>query len=358
MSQEDFNRHYRVDASKMLDLVIHLPDQIEEAWRALKKFRAPAVRGKAPVILCGMGGSAIGAQLLRDLIQHAAAVPLYLESTYALPTFADKSTPVVCISYSGNTEEVLSCFQNALLRGCPTTVITSGGALAEEAVAAGVRVIRVPAGMPPRAALGALFTPLIALVSKWGIYPVTDEELDSAVRKSRKLVEKYSLGADPVDSRALQLAKRLYGKTPIIYSGDGLLCAAAYRWKCQLNENSKSMAFANHFPELGHNEIMGWECPERLRSDYFLVMLRDGEDHPRVQRGMEAAYKMLEPLASGAVLIDSEGDRGRAGRLGRLLSVILLGDFTSVYLAVEYGRDPTPIEKIERMKEELKMEDA
>lgn len=358
MSNEDIARHYRVDASKMLDLVIHLPDQVEESWRALKKARVQSVRGKAPVVLCGMGGSSIGAQLLRDLIQHDAAVPLYLESTYALPAFADKTTPVICISYSGNTKEVLSCFQNALMRGCPAIVITSGGLLAEEADAAGVRVIRVPAGMPPRAALGHLFVPLISLVSRWGIYPVTDEEVDSAVRKSRKLVEKYSLEADPVDSRALQLAKRLYGKTPIIYSGDGLLSAAAYRWKCQFNENSKSMAFANRFPELGHNEIMGWECPERLRSDYFLIVLRDGEDHPRVQRGMEAAYKMLEPLVSGAALIDSEGDEGRAGRLGRLLSIILLGDFTSVYLAVEYGRDPTPIEKIERIKEELRMEDA
>jgi len=358
MSNEDSARHYRVDASKMLDLVIHLPDQVEEAWRTVKKSRTPSLRGKAPVILCGMGGSAIGAQLLRDMIQHDAAVPVYLESTYALPAFADKSTPVVCISYSGNTEEVLSCFQNATMRGCPTTAITSGGALADEAAAAGVRVIRVPAGMPPRAALGHLFIPLIGLMSKWGIYPVTDEEVDSAVRKSRKLIERYSLEADPVDSRALQLAKRLYGKTPIIYSGDGLLRAAAYRWKCQLNENSKSMAFANNFPELGHNEIMGWECPERLRGDFFLIMLRDSEDHPRVQRGMEAAYSMLEPLASGAVLIESEGDKGRAGRLSRLLSVILLGDFTSVYLAVEYGRDPTPIEKIDRIKEELRMEDA
>jgi len=358
MSHEDLTRHYHIDVSRMLDLAVHLPDQVEEAWRAVKTVKTPSVRGKAPVILCGMGGSAIGARLLRDMIQHDAPVPLFLESTYALPAFADKSTPVVCISYSGNTEEVLSCFQNALMRGCPTIAITSGGMLADEADAAGIRTIRVPTGMPPRAALGYLFIPLLGLVSKWGIYPVTDEEVDSAVRKSRKLAEKYSLEADPVDSRALQLAKRLYGKTPLIYGGDGLLRAAAYRWKCQFNENSKSMAFANNFPELGHNEIMGWECPERLRGDFFLIVLRDVEDHPRVQRGMEAAYAMLEPLASGAVLIESEGNEGRGGRLARLLSIILLGDFTSVYLAVEYGKDPTPIEKIDRIKEDLRMEGA
>jgi glucose/mannose-6-phosphate isomerase len=358
MSHEDLTRHYRVDVSKMLDLVIHLPDQVEEAWRMMKTFKAPAVRRTAPVIICGMGGSAIGGMLLRDLIQYDAPVPLYLESTYALPAFADKSTPVICVSYSGNTEEVLGCFQNALMRKCPTIVVTSGGTLADEADAAGVRVIRVPAGMPPRAALGVLFTPLLGLVSKWDIYPVTEEEIALAVRKSRKLAEKYSLEGDPVDSRALQLAKRLYGKTPLIYGGDGLLRAAAYRWKCQFNENSKSMAFANIFPELAHNEIMGWECPERLRGDFFLIVLRDAEDHPRVQRGLEAVLRMVEPLASGAVLIESEGDKGRDGRLARLLSCILLGDFTSVYLAVEYGKDPTPIEKIDRMKEDLRLEDA
>ncbi len=357
MSQEDLLRHYRVDAGRMLDRVIQLPDQIEQSWRMMKSFKAPALRGKGPVIVCGMGGSAIGARLLRDLIRQESPVAVVLESTYALPAFAGKTTPVVCVSYSGNTEEVLSCLHNALMRSCPTIVLTSGGALADEADLAGVPVIRIPAGMPPRAALGYLFVPLLALASKWGFYAVSDDDVDAAARKCRKLAEGHSISGDAGGSRALQLAKRLYGKTPLVYSGDGLLASASRRWKCQFNENAKSMAFDNNFPELGHNEIMGWSTPERLRSEYFLVLLRDAEDHPRVQRGMEAAYRMLEPLASGAVLIESEGERGRAGRLSRLLSVILFGDFTSVFLAVEYGKDPTPIEMIDRLKDELRTEE-
>jgi glucose/mannose-6-phosphate isomerase len=358
MSQEDLTRHYRVDASKMLDLALALPDHVEEVWRMMRSFKAAPPRRKGPVILCGMGGSAIGGRLLLDLIRSEAGTPIVLESGYTLPAYADSTTPVVCISYSGNTEETLSCFQNALMRSCPTVVVTSGGALAREADAAGVPVIRVPGGMPPRAALGYLFTPLLALVSKWGVCRIADEDVDTAVRKSRKLAEKYSLAGDPVECRPLQLAKRLYGKTPLVYGGDALLHSAAYRWKCQFNENSKSMAFSNFFPELGHNEIMGWECPERLRSDFFLIMLRDVEDHARVQRGMEAAYRMLEPLGGGAILVESEGDRGREGRLARLLSIVLLGDLTSIYLAVEYGKDPTPIENIDRIKQELTTEDA
>jgi glucose/mannose-6-phosphate isomerase len=357
MSKEDLLRHYRTDASRMLDRVAQLPDQVEQAWRMMKLFRAPAVRGKGALIVCGMGGSAIGGKLLRDMIRQESPLPVVLESTYVLPAFAGKSTPVVCVSYSGNTEEVLSCLQNAIMRGCPTIVLTAGGRLADEADLAGVPIIRLPGGMPPRAALGYLFVPLLALVSKWGFYSISDEEIDLAVRRCRKLVDRHSIVGDAAECRSLQLAKRLYGKTPLIYSGDALLSSAAYRWKCQFNENAKSMAFANNFPELGHNEIMGWEAPERLRGEYFLIVLRDAEDHPRVQRGMEATFGMLEPLASGAVLIESEGERGRSGRLARLLSIILFGDFTSVYLAVEYGKDPTPIERIERIKDELKLEE-
>ncbi len=344
------------DLSRMLDLVAKIPDHIEESWRKMKQSKMPALGKKGALIICGMGGSAMAGRMLRDLIRQEASVPIFLESSYSLPAFADKNTPVICISYSGDTEEVLECFQNALLRGCPTVAITAGGRLAREAEKYGVPAVVIQGGIPPRAALGLILTPLLYLVSTWRLYQVSDEDIESAARRARKLVEKNSISGDATASRSLQLAKRLYGKTPLIYSGHGLLASAAYRWKCQFNENSKSMAFANNFPELGHNEIMGWDSPERLRADYFLILLRDAEDHPRVQRGMEIMHKTLEPLASGAVLIDSEGDPGRSGRLARLLSIVLLGDFTSVYLAVEYGKDPTPIERIDRLKEELKME--
>jgi glucose/mannose-6-phosphate isomerase len=276
---------------------------------------------------------------------------------YVLPAYVTSETPVICISYSGNTEEVLTCFQFAQSRGCPLGIITSGGELADEAVRTGVATVTIPGGLPPRAAIGYLFTPLIRLVSNSGLYTVTDEEIGSAIRHSRRLAAKYSLDGDPAENTALQLTKKLYGKVPLIYSGNGLLAGIAYRWKCQFNENSKSMAFSNMFPELGHNEVMGWDCPARLREDLFLVMLRDSQDHLQVQKRMEITFRELESEAGGAMLVDSEGEEGRAGRLSRLLSVLLLGDFTSVYLAVEYGKDPTPIERIETIKQLLRSED-
>jgi len=358
MRREESARHYHVDVNRMLDLVAGFPNQVADAWEMSRGFEPPTRKIDAPLIVCGMGGSAIGGELLRDLVRLEATVPVLLVRGYTLPVFASRKTPVICVSFSGNTEEVLSTFQEALTRGCPVAVITSGGKLAEEATRAGASLLVVPDGRPPRAALGYLFTPLLRLASKWGIYPVTDREIETAVRKTRRLTKKYLLDSDPANNAALELARRLYGKIPLIYSGGGLLSGAAYRWKCQFNENSKCMAFSNTFSELGHNEVMGWDANERIRRDIFLIMLKDYEDYPRVQKRMAITFTLLEPLAGGAVQIDSKGEKGRKGRLARLFSIITLGDFSSVYLAVEYGKDPTPIEKIERIKQELRSEDA
>ena len=341
----------------MIDHVISIPDQIESAWRMAGDITFSRSASGAPIVVCGMGGSAIGAVLIGDLINRDSTLPFHVARGYTLPSFADRDTAVVCVSYSGNTEETLESFHNARLMGCPLAVITSGGQLGREAAETRVPTLTVPEGMPPRAAIGYLFTTLLRLVSNLKIYSVTDDEIGSAVRKTRRLARRFSLDADPTENTALQLAKKLYGKIPLIYSGGGLLEGLAYRWKSQFNENSKSMAFSNDFPELSHNEVTGWECPEKMREDLFVIMLRDIEDHHRVQKRMDITYSMLEPLTGGAVMIDSIGPQGREGRLQRLLSILVLGDLASVYLAVEYGKDPTPIEHIEAIKEHLRTED-
>lgn len=341
----------------MLDKVIHLADQVEEAWANSRDFGAELGGAKGPIVICGMGGSAIGGQMLADLVKKESPVPVYLERGYSLPSFVSETTPVVCVSYSGNTEEVISSFREAVAKKCPLAVITSGGMLADEAAQAGVPVHITPGGMPPRAALGYLFTPLLRLAGWLGIVRISDEEIGSAVRKIRVISERYSLDGGLSDNTAVQLTKKLYGKIPLIYSGDGLLAGAAYRWKCQFNENSKCMAFYNTFSELGHNEIMGWDSPERLREDFFVIMLMDCEDHPRIKKRMEITFDELEPLGGGGICIESDGENSRRGRLARLFSILALGDFTSVYLAVEYGKNPTPIEKIERIKDALRSED-
>lgn len=307
--------------------------------------------------ICGMGGSAIGGRLLRDLVSVGGRAPINLVRGYALPSSAGPDTPVICVSYSGGTEEVISCFFDGLQRRCPLAVIASGGALAAEAAEAGVPLLEIPGGMPPRAALGYLFAPLLRLAACREWCAIGEEQFRSVMRRLRKLLEKCALESDLAGNTPLQLAKRLYGKIPLVYSGDGLLAGAAYRWKCQFNENSKTMAFSGAFPELGHNEIMGWDGPAKILQEIFLIMLTDVDDHPRVRRRMEITYRMLEPLAAGAIKLNGVGGGGFDGRLSRLLSAVALGDLTSVYLAVESGRDPTPIDRIESIKELLRTED-
>ena len=357
MGKEEQARHYRIDTGRMIDSVMALADQIEEAWARSEGFGADLAAASGPLIVCGMGGSAIGGQMLADLVKRDSKRPIHLERGYALPGFAGADTPLICLSYSGNTEEVRHAFKAGMERGCPTAVITSGGLLADEAKGAGAAVHLVPGGMPPRAALGYLFTPLLRAASNLGIGRFGDEEVTAAARKLRDLIERYSLGSEPTKNSAMQLTKKLYGKIPLIYSGDGLLPAVAYRWKCQFHENSKCMAFFNVFAELGHNEIMGWDSPERLREDFFVIMLSDADDHPRIRKRMEITYRELEPLGGGGIWIESDGEKAPRGRLARLFSVLALGDFTSVYLAVEYGKDPTPIDKIEKIKDALKTEE-
>jgi glucose/mannose-6-phosphate isomerase len=357
MTPDHSARHYGIDTEKMLDKVLGLPDQMAVAWELAGELAECMPAAAGTLVVCGMGGSAIGGQLLRDLIAVDSKVSVHIERGYALPAFVDGDTPVVCVSYSGNTEEVLSCFRDGIERGAPMAVISSGGMLAEEASGAGVPCLNIPGGIPPRAALGYLFTPLLKLADCWNFCSIEEDEFRSVLRKTRKLIDKCSLEADLTGNTPMQLAKRLYGKIPLVYSGNGLLVGAAYRWKCQFNENSKSMAFVNYFPELGHNEIMGWDSPEKILQEIFLVMLTDVDDHPKVGRRMDVTYRMLEPLAAGAMKLNSVGGPGFAGRLARLMSIVVLGDLTSVYLAVESGKNPTPIDRIEEMKTLLRSED-
>ncbi len=357
MNHDHSARHYGIDTERMLDKVLGLPGQMAEAWEMAGELASAMPSGAKSLVICGMGGSAIGGQLLRDLTATGSDVSVHVERGYTLPAFAGRETPVVCVSYSGNTEEVLGCFRDGLERGAPMAVVSSGGQLSGEAAKAGVPALRVPGGMPPRAARGYLFAPLLRLAAHWGFFPIDDERFAAVLRKTRKLLDKCSLDADLAGNTPMQLAKRLYGKIPLVYSGNGLLAGAAYRWKCQFNENSKSMAFTHTFPELGHNEIMGWDGPEKILQEIFLVMLTDIDDHPRVKKRMDVTYGMLEPLAAGAIKLNSVGGPGPDGRLARLLSIVALGDLTSVYLAVESGKDPTPIDKIEEIKTLLRSED-
>jgi glucose/mannose-6-phosphate isomerase len=293
-----------------------------------------------------MGGSAIGADLARAILGDRATRPMRTVRDYALEPWAGSETLVVCMSYSGNTEETLACFEAAGIVGAPRIVVTTGGKLAELARAEDVPVIGVPSGMLPRAAVLYMTVAALECAALCGAAPALHTELDSATKLLERLVEEW--GPDsPEDSEAKRLARELQGTLPVIV-GSASTNAPARRWQAQLNENSKVPAFASELPEADHNEICGWARGAEL-APMAAVFLADSDQHPRVRRRIELTAEEVQRAGAKTIFAESRGET----RLERVLSLVLLGDLASVYLAALDGVNPSAMEPIDRLKAAL-----
>jgi glucose/mannose-6-phosphate isomerase len=336
----------KVDPSGMLDDVLAQAIQPGDAlWRVqsagLRKRDLPG-----GLAVCGMGGSAIGADLAAAVLGDRATRPLCTIRDYALEPWAGSDTLVLCSSYSGDTEETLACFEAAGIVEAPRIALTTGGKLAEAARAEGVPVIGMPAGMQPRAAVLYVMVATLECAALCGAAPQLHTELDAAGNLLAELVEAWGPGA-PEDSEAKELARRLQGTAPVIY-GSGPTAAPARRWKTQLNENAGLAAFWSDLPEADHNEICAWERGA-AGAPFTAVLLGDSDQHPRIRRRIELTAREVERSGAAAEPVESRGET----RLERILSLVLLGDLVSVYLAALDGVDPTPVEAIDRLKAEL-----
>jgi glucose/mannose-6-phosphate isomerase len=336
----------RVDRGGMLGDVLGQVFQLGDAlWRVQSAgLRRGDVEGGLAV--CGMGGSAIGGDLARAILGDRATRPLRTLRDYALEPWAGSDTLVVCASYSGNTEETLACFEAAGIVEAPRIAVTTGGKLAELARAEGVPVIGVPSGMLPRAAVLYMTMAVLECAALCGAAPSLHTEVDAATRLLERLTEEWGPeSAD--DSQAKALARALRGTVPVVL-GAGPTVAPARRWKGQLNENSKLAAFCSELPEADHNEICGWERGAAT-APLAAVFLADSDQHPRIRRRFELTAEEVNRAGARVLLVESRGDT----RLERVLSLVLLGDLVSVYLAVLDGVDPSPMEPIERLKAAL-----
>jgi glucose/mannose-6-phosphate isomerase len=344
-------KHYQLDRSKMIDLVAGFPGQLREALETIRSFDPEPLRKEyADVTVCGMGGSAIGGDLVRSVLGREVRVPLAVSRHYNVPGYVGPRSLVVLSSYSGNTEETLEAYDAAKGAGATLAVLTTGGRLARKAEEDGTPQIRIPReGLPPRAALAYSFVPLLGLLARLQLAPDLTGELEDSIPGLESHAAGYGLDIPLTENQAKQLASKLYGKLPVIYTGSGTVEAVGLRWKGQFNENSKSPAYIGVFPELNHNEIMGWDEKRRILGDFFVMVLRDPDDHPRVRRRMDITAELVRPVAGGYVEFEGSG----SGALARVLSLVTLGDFTSVYLAIHNGVDPTPVEKIEQLKAAL-----
>jgi glucose/mannose-6-phosphate isomerase len=335
-----------VDPGGMLGDVLAQPLQLGDAlWRTQSAgIRAHDLAGG--LVVCGMGGSAIGGDLAIAALGDQATRTITVVRGYALESWTRPESLVLCASYSGDTEETLACFEAAGAAGAQRVVLTTGGTLAELARQEGVPVIGVPAGMQPRAAVVYMTIGVLECAALCGAAPALHAEIDMATALLERLVEEWGPGGAE-DSLGKSIASELHGTLPVIHGASATI-APARRWSTQIAENANAAAFWTELPEANHNQICAWERGREL-APLSGVFLCDPDQHPRVKRHVDLAAAELERVGAPALQVQTRGE----SRLERVLSAVLLGDLVSVYMAVLAGVDPTPTPALSRLKQQL-----
>jgi len=337
-----------LDSRGMLALVGKLPDMMEEGW-LLAEAADISKPGKINnLVISGMGGSAISGDIISLVLRNKADIPVFVNRNYGCPKFVGTGTLFIALSYSGNTEETISAFKEALQKGARIISVASGGELKELSVKNKVPFIEIPKGLPPRAALGYLLSCAFNILNKCGIFSIK-EDIEEAKKLLKQLSRKYGAACPLRENEVKQMAVRLHGKVPVILACEGTTYAAGLRWKTQLNENGKMTAILSVFPELDHNDLVSFSFLKQGGHDLSFVVLRDEEDLERMKKRIEITKSLISGNVGGIAEVWSQGDC----LLARIMSLIFYGDHLSVYLAALSGIDPTPVEIIEKLKKEL-----
>jgi glucose/mannose-6-phosphate isomerase len=337
-----------VDKSGMLNFSVNASKHYHKAAQIAEKIKVDYTNPDN-IVVAGLGGSAIGGDLLKDWAKTQLAVPIEVSREYKLPAYANKKTLVFITSYSGDTEETLGSFLDALKRKCMIYCISSGGALLKYAEKYKVPYLQVPGGMPPRAALPYMLVPLLVYMEKAGLVKGVKEELNEALSLLEKISEDNSPEKATNENFAKNLAQNIGETAPVVY-GFGFYRSVAQRFKQQFNENSKSAAKWEYFPELDHNEIVGWEGRGEQCKWFSIIFIRDSDEPVEIESRIETTKQIME--RAGLIMFDLEV-QGKSP-LAKMLSTIVVGDFVSVYLAVLRGLDPTPVKTINILKDTLK----
>lgn len=349
-SLDDPGSYQELDRSDMLGRIEELPRQCLRAWDGAMELDLPphypeSVRG---VMILGMGGSAIGGDLLRTLVEGQSPVPIWVNRGYDLPAFVNKDTLVIGSSYSGNTEETLSAFQSAKERQALLVAITTGGKLKQEAERASIPALTIDYHAQPRAALAHSFIPLVGVLWKLGLIPDPSVQIGEAVQAMETFQEEIGPQVPAGSNPAKSLAEEAHDRLTVIY-GAGHLTQVARRWKTQINENGKAWSAFDEMPELNHNTVEGYSHPAELGKRIMVVFLQSSLNHPSVLQRFEVTGRILERKGIVHRVIRARGE----SPLAQMMTSILFGDYVSYYLAMLYQLDPTPVETITCLKEEL-----
>lgn len=319
----------------MRQVILNSPKQFREGLERAKDVK---VEGEfSNVVICGMGGSALPANILTTYFPDLK-LPVYSHRSYGLLTQADEKSLIVAISYSGNTEETISAYEEAAKRGLRVVAITTGGKLKELAENYNLPIVLIPKdAVQPRFSIAYQSSALLKVLSNSGIIEDKSEEI---------LTMAENLKPADFEARGKKLAKKLVDKIPVVYSSSRFK-ALAKIWKIKFNENSKIMAFWNYFPELNHNEMVGLT---NLKGNFHFIILRDADDYPRTQRRMELFADLAKEKGAAVDFIEIAGK----SILEKMFTNLIIGDWVTYYLALEYGEDPTPVKIVEEFKKRLK----
>jgi glucose/mannose-6-phosphate isomerase len=348
-----------LDEGGMLRLLWTYPEQFDEGRRLAAEFDLGVqVQGQGQsqlreldeVLLLGTGGgSAAAGNLVASYLFGDLRVPFLVHQGYNIPRYVDEHTLCFVVTHSGQTEETLSAYQQAVDRRARVIAITSGGTLREWCRREQIPVLEVPGGLMPRVALGYLMIPILTLLDRLGLVAPKGRQIQEAVEVMAAMRSAIGPDAPAAVNEAKQTAARLVGKIPVIYGRSEFSEAVAARMKRQLAENAKLLSLANAVPALHHDEIVGWDSPPEVTKAFGLVLLRDADESEKVHRRMEITRGLLEPRAGSLSEVWARGQ----GRLARLLSLVYVCDYVSVYLALALGRDPTPVRIIDLFKREM-----
>lgn len=343
-----------LDSLDVLGAMEDFADQLRVGWELGDNVESlPLEEGIDSVAIFGMGGSGSAGDMARVVAEPRIPVPFLVLKGYGdLPSWIGRNSLVIASSYSGNTEETLDALSAAHARGARVVTISSGGQLEALAVEYGAANVKVPPGRQPRASLGYLAMPLLAVLSRMGLIPDLSADAAEAVRLVAEICESCHRKKPEGENPAKLLGARLAGTLPLVYGGRGLGATAAYRFKCDLNEYAKMHAFSNEIPEANHNEIVGFESTQ-FADQLAAVYLRDAEEHPLIARRFEVFSRLIAGGVSDSITVESKG----TSVLARILSLVAVTQFAAIYTGLAQGVDPGPVEPIENLKRELDQED-
>ncbi|MFN8388199.1 MAG: bifunctional phosphoglucose/phosphomannose isomerase [Anaerolineales bacterium] len=351
MNLDDLERFKQLDTLNMLGEIDNLPDQLASAYQLGMKHALPDWKDFKQVVIAGMGGSAIGADLLASYCASLAPLPVSVHRDYSLPLFARGSeTLVICSSHSGNTEETLDAFESARKSECRIVVVCTGGELAKRAKDNNIPLWTFDHAGQPRAAVGFSFGLLLAMFQRLGFLPDQSKEMEDAVASMKRTQQHLKADVPAVKNPAKRYAGQLMGRW-VTFMGSGLLSVVARRWKGQINEVAKAGANFEFLPEADHNTLAGTMNPqETLNAHTMTLFLRAPSDHPRNRLRSDLTRKAFMLEGMNTDYVDARGDTP----LAHMWTSILFGDYMSYYLAMGYGVDPTPIQALVEFKEAMK----